>query len=273
MKKIKAETIIERLSVEIDKCLKNVDSNTVSAIERAVDAESSNLSKWAGEKILENAKLASLTDSYACQDTGLAIVFAKVGENVCVSGLTNAINTAVREGYKTARKSVCDPITRANTKDNTPAIIHYDIVSGDSLDITFLAKGAGSENVTRLYMLVPADGTDGIIDSVIDCVNTLGANACPPLTVGVGIGGSSEKACLNAKLALVREGANPRADLSELENTLLQKVNSTSIGMGGFGGDITALSVRVECSPTHIGMLPVCVCLNCHSVRHAHLVL
>lgn len=270
MRKIDSEQIISALESLIDKCLKNVDLGAINAIVRAKGDESNPLAAWAADKIIENAKIASSTDSYACQDTGQAVIFAEVGEDVEVHNLTAAINEGVRRGYKEARKSVADPLTRLNTKDNTPAVIHYNITPGDAFTLTYLAKGAGSENASRLYMLVPADGVDGIIAAVTDCVKRHGFNACPPLFIGVGIGGTMEKACELSKLALTREvgTSNARADVAELEGKIAASVNECNIGIGAYGGKHTALNVSVEVAPTHIGMLPVAVCLNCHSVRH-----
>lgn len=270
MRIIESQTIISALSSLIDNCLKNVDAGAIDAIKRAKCEEDNPLAAWAADKIIQNAEIASGSDSYACQDTGQAVVFAEVGEDVAVHGLTDAINEGVRCGYNEARKSVADPLTRLNTKDNTPAVIHYDIVPGDKLILTYLAKGAGSENASRLYMLVPADGEDGIITAVTDCVKRHGFNACPPLFIGVGIGGTMEKAATLAKVALMREvnAKHPRKDVAELESKIAASVNACNIGIGAYGGKHTALNVAVEVAPTHIGMLPVAVCLNCHSVRH-----
>ena len=196
--------------------------------------------------------------------------FVRIGDEVLCPGLADAINLAVKEAYKTARKSVADPLTRKNTGDNTPAVIEYFFTRGQELEITFLAKGAGSENMSRLYMLTPADGEDGIISSVVDAVKRGGKNACPPLVVGVGIGGVTETACMLSKRALLRPVGqhSDRADVAELEKKILSEINALGIGVGALGGDLTALAVNIETAPTHIGMLPVAVNLQCHSLRH-----
>ena len=199
------------------------------------------------------------------------MLFVELGQDLHVVGsLTDAINKGVELGYKDARKSVADPLTRLNTGTNTPAIIHYDVVSGDKLTITYLAKGAGSENMSKLFMLTPSKGEQGIIDCVVQTVVDAGANPCPPIIIGVGIGGTMEKCAVLSKKALTRKtgtlSENPL--VAQLEQKILQKVNETGIGAQGFGGDITALAVAVETAPTHIGMLPVAVNIQCHSVRH-----
>ena len=181
----------------------------------------------------------------------------------------------MREAYAGARKSVADPVTRLNTKDNTPAIIELELVSGDALEITFLAKGAGSENMSKLYMLTPADGNAGIVRSVVDAVERGGRNACPPLVVGVGIGGVTETSCALSKRALLRPIGvhNAREDVAALETEILEKVNALGIGVAALGGRTTALAVNIEVAPSHIGMLPVAVNLQCHSLRHGSIVL
>lgn len=252
----------------ISDCLVKPDEAVTRALENVnTDSEAERV---AASLIAENNRIASRNRLYACQDTGQAVLMVTLGDEVCCPGLFDALNGAVREAYATARKSVADPITRINTKDNTPAIIETELVSGDTLTITFLAKGAGSENMSRLYMLTPADGEDGIINAVMNAVELGGRNACPPLVVGVGIGGVTETACTLSKRALLRKVGqnNIRADIARLEKILLEKVNATGIGVGALGGRLTALAVNIEAAPTHIGMLPVAVNLSCHSLRH-----
>ncbi|MDE6401642.1 MAG: fumarate hydratase, partial [Clostridiales bacterium] len=233
--------------------------NTENALESA-----------AAKLIAENTRIAEANRLYCCQDTGQAVFFVRLGDEVCCKGLIAALNDAVRDAYSTARKSVADPITRTNTRDNSPAIVETEIVSGDGLEITFLAKGAGSENMSRLYMLTPADGADGIVRSVVDAVERGGRNACPPLVVGVGIGGVTETACSLSKRALLRPLGthSDRRDVAALEAEILEKVNALGIGVAALGGALTALAVNIEVAPTHIGMLPVAVNLQCHSLRH-----
>ena len=232
-----------------------------------------------GKKILsqleENMDIAENEQIPICQDTGMAVVFIKVGQEVHITGgsLENAINQGVREGYTEGylRKSVVkDPLIRENTKDNTPAIIHYEIVPGDKVEITVAPKGFGSENMSRVCMLKPADGIEGVKKAVIETVKLAGPNACPPVVVGVGIGGTFEKCALLAKKALTREinSENGIEYVAELEKELLVEINNLNIGPGGLGGKITALGVNIETYPTHIAGLPVAVNMCCHVNRH-----
>lgn len=276
MRVLNTEEIIEPLAEAIENALMNVESATVEKLKEAAEKESGERAKWAIERLIENSEVARNTRSFACQDTGLAVVFAEVGQRLKLEGklLSDAINEGVRRGYKTARKSVACPLSRVNTKDNTPAVIHTQIVEGDKLSLYYLAKGAGSENTSRLYMLTPSKGREGIIASVVDAVKQAGANPCPPIILGVGIGGTMEKAALLSKKALLREcgRASDDKEAAALEKDILSAVNALKIGAQGFGGDTTALSAAVEIFPTHIGMLPVAVNIQCHSSRHAHLV-
>lgn len=232
-----------------------------------------------GKKILsqleENMEIAEREQIPICQDTGMAVVFIKIGQEVHITGgsLEDAINQGVREGYTEGylRKSVVkDPLIRENTKDNTPAIIHYEIVQGDKVEITVAPKGFGSENMSRVCMLKPADGIDGVKNAVIDTVKLAGPNACPPVVVGVGIGGTFEKCALLAKKALTRDiNSESRIEyVAELEKELLDEINNLNIGPGGLGGKITALGVNIETYPTHIAGLPVAINMCCHVNRH-----
>ncbi len=271
MKELNSSEISARLGELIKDALINVEPSAQKLIRDAAKKESSHMCRWALEQINENNSVASATRSYACQDCGQAVIFAEVGQDLHIKGnLTKAINDGVALGYQDARKSVADPLTRLNTKTNTPAVIHYDIVDGDKLRITYLAKGAGSENMSKLFMLTPSKGENGIIDCVVQTVLEAGANPCPPIVIGVGIGGTMEKCAILSKKALTRETGKQSDDplCAELERKILERVNTTGIGAQGFGGDITALGVAVECAPTHIGMLPVAVNIQCHSVRH-----
>lgn len=232
-----------------------------------------------GKKILsqleENMEIAEREQIPICQDTGMAVVFIKVGQEVHITGgnLEDAINQGVREGYTEGylRKSVVkDPLIRENTKDNTPAIIHYEITPGDKVEITVAPKGFGSENMSRVCMLKPADGIEGVKNAVIETVKLAGPNACPPVVVGVGIGGTFEKCALLAKKALTRD-INSESSIeyvAELENELLDEINNLNIGPGGLGGKITALGVNIETYPTHIAGLPVAINMCCHVNRH-----
>ena len=232
-----------------------------------------------GKKILsqleENMEIAEREQIPICQDTGMAVVFIKIGQEVHITGgsLEDAINQGVREGYTEGylRKSVVkDPLIRENTKDNTPAIIHYEIIPGDKVEITVAPKGFGSENMSRIFMLKPADGIEGVKNAVIETVKLAGPNACPPVVVGVGIGGTFEKCALLAKKALTRD-INSESSIeyvAELENELLDEINNLNIGPGGLGGKITALGVNIETYPTHIAGLPVAINMCCHVNRH-----
>lgn len=237
-----------------------------------------------GRKLLgqlqENLEIAASERIPICQDTGMAVVFVKLGQDVHIEGgsLTDAINSGVRDGYTEGylRKSVVkDPIERENTGDNTPAVVHYEIVEGDKLDITFAPKGFGSENMSRVFMLKPADGIEGVKSAILTAVRDAGPNACPPMVVGVGIGGTFEKCALMAKHALTRDlnEKTPEGYVRELEKEMLEKINALGIGPGGFGGTVTAFAVNIETYPTHIAGLPVAVNICCHANRHVHRIL
>ena len=234
-----------------------------------------------GKKILcqlqENLDIAGKEMIQICQERGMAVIFVKVGQEVHINGglLTDAINEGVRQGYVDGylRKSVvADPIYRENTKDNTPAVIHYEIVDGDKIDITVAPKGFGSENMSRIFMLKPADGIEGVKEAILTAVKDAGPNACPPMVVGVGIGGTFEKCALLAKKALTRN-ITKRSSVKyvrELEEEMLDKINVLGIGPGGLGGTTTAYAVNIETYPTHIAGLPVAINICCHVNRHAH---
>ena len=246
-------------------------------IEEARDRETEPLARQALGDIAKNAELAAEKSMPICQDCGLAVVFAEVGQEVIVTGggFADAINEGVRRAYKDGylRKSVVvDPLfNRKNSGDNTPAVIHWNIVSGHNLSITVSPKGMGSENMSRIYMLKPADGAEGVINSAVDAVRQAGPNPCPPIVVGIGIGGNFETVALAAKRALVREEGqrNHNPEYAELEQVILKRVNELGIGPGGYGGLTTALDVRIEVLPTHIAGMPMAVNICCHALRHA----
>ena len=240
----------------------------------AVDSEESPLGKQVLNQLNENLSIAASDMIPICQDTGMAVIFINVGQEVHFTGgdITDAINEGVREGYVEGylRKSVVSPTERINTKDNTPAIIHYDIVVGDKVKITVAPKGFGSENMSRVFMLKPADGIEGVKDAVLTAVKDAGPNACPPMVVGVGIGGTFEKCAILAKKALTRP-VGEHSDIpyvKDMEEELLGKINQLGIGPGGFGGTTTALAVNINTYPTHIAGLPVAVNICCHVNRH-----
>lgn len=273
MRTLDADSIIIPLSQKIKHALCHVDERVVDSLRRAAKTETSPLCAWALGQIVENDEIAARDGSYACQDCGQAVLFVRVGQETHIRGdLTAALNAAVEKGYKTARKSVADPLTRLNTHTNTPAIIHYDIVAGDEFTVQYLAKGAGSENMSRTYMLTPSKGEQGIIDAAVDCVTRAGSSPCPPIILGVGVGGTMEVCAYLSKWALVC-GEPTRDDERALQQKILAAVNATGIGAQGFGGDVTALAVHVKTAPTHIGMLPVGITVQCHSDRKCSLTL
>lgn len=253
-------------------------NDVVLALEEMRGREQSPLGKDVLDQIIENAGIALKENAPMCQDTGIAVFFVEVGRNAVIDGdMEDAINQGVRQGYKEGylRKSVCHPLTRKNTSDNTPAIIHTRIVEGERLKITLAPKGAGSENMSRLAMLKPSQGLPAIKDFVINTVKEAGGNPCPPIILGIGIGGNFEKSALLAKEALLRElGApNPDKDLDDLEKELLEKINNLGIGPMGFGGRTTALAVHIKTAPCHIASLPVAVNIQCHAARHKEAVI
>lgn len=252
------------LSKDMDEAMKN-----------AVDTEKSELGRKILNQLQDNLKIADEEMIPICQDTGMAVLFLEVGQDVHFEGMAieDAVNEGVRRGYTEGflRKSVVkDPLIRENTKDNTPAVIHYSIVPGDKVKITMAPKGFGSENMSRVFMLKPADGMEGVKNAILTAVKDAGPNACPPMVVGVGIGGTFEKCALLAKKALTRP-VNEHSDIpyvKELENEMLEKINKLGIGPGGLGGTTTALAVNINTYPTHIAGLPVAINICCHVNRH-----
>ena len=251
-----------------------------NVFENAVKKEESALGKQVLGQLEENLKVAGEDMIPICQDTGMAVVFINVGQDVHLTGgdITDAINEGVRRGYVDGylRKSVVkDPIYRENTKDNTPAVIHFNIVPGDKVDITVAPKGFGSENMSRVFMLKPADGIEGVKEAILTAVKDAGPNACPPMVVGVGIGGTFEKCAYLAKKALTRDlnEESPVEYVRDLEKEMLEKINKLGIGPGGLGGTQTALAINIETYPTHIAGLPVEVNICCHVNRHSHRVI
>ena len=281
MKDIDCRLITETVSSLFKEACFNLPSDVLSALEHARENEISPAARGVLETIIENATIASTDGIPLCQDTGVAVVFLEIGQDVHVTGgnLYSAVQDGVRRAYDKGylRKSlVGSPFSsRINTGDNTPAIIHTDIVPGDKLAITAMPKGGGAENMSRLAMLLPADGRSGVIDFVVRTVDESGGNPCPPLIIGVGIGGTAEYSLLLAKKALLRTTGdlNPDRENAELEKEILDKVNSLGIGPMGFGGLTTALAVHVETHPAHIASLPVAVNLQCHSARQKKAVL
>ncbi len=272
---IDVSLITERICEMCIKANHVLSDDMKEALQEAAVSEQSALGKKILHQLLDNLTIAQEERIPICQDTGMAIVFLEIGQDVHFEGgsLEEAVQEGVREGYAKGylRKSVVnDPILRENTKDNTPAVIHYSIVPGENVKITFAPKGFGSENMSRIFMLKPSDGIEGIKEAILTAVSNAGPNACPPLVVGVGIGGDFEKAALMAKQALTRQ-TGAHSDLPHihaLEQELLQKINALSIGPGGLGGSNTALAVHIDTYPTHIAGLPVAVNICCHVNRH-----
>ena len=280
MREISCNAIISSIKEMCIQATHYLSDDMKSALYKGVEKEESPLGRQILEQLCENLKIAGEDMIPICQDTGMAVVFVEIGQEVHITdgGLEDAINEGVRQGYVEGylRKSVVsDPIERVNTQDNTPAIIHYSIVSGDQVKITVAPKGFGSENMSRVFMLKPAEGLEGVKNAILTAVKDAGPNACPPLVVGVGIGGTFEKCALMAKKALTRE-VGKHSDIPyvrKLEEEMLEKINCLGIGPGGLGGTVTALAVNVNTYPTHIAGLPVAVNICCHVNRHTVCVL
>ena len=275
MREIQTSKIIDRVAQMCLEANFDLGEDVLQALKAATQKERSPVAKSVLGQIIENAGIASAERVPMCQDCGVAVFFVEVGQDVHIVGgdINDAINEGVRRGYKEGylRKSiVASPLNRVNTRDNTPAVIHIRITPGDRLKITFAPKGAGSENMSALKMLKPSDGVDGIKKFVLLCVEEAGPNPCPPIVVGIGIGGTFEKAAIMAKESLLRPIGqhSPDADVAALEDKLLAEVNDLGIGPAGFGGLTTALAVNIETYPCHIGSLPVAVNINCHAARH-----
>lgn len=280
MREINVATITQNIKEMCIEANHFLTDDMKKVLNQAVDSEKSPLGKQVLCQLKENLQFAGDDMIPICQDTGMAVVFINVGQEVHLTGgdITDAINEGVRQGYVEGylRKSVVkDPIYRENTKDNTPAVIHFNIVPGDKVDITVAPKGFGSENMSRVFMLKPADGIEGVKDAILTAVRDAGPNACPPMVVGVGIGGTFEKCACMAKKALTRN-LDEESDVPyvrELEKEMLEKINKLGIGPGGLGGTNTALAVNIETYPTHIAGLPVAINICCHVNRHSHRVL
>ena len=280
MREINVATITQNIKEMCIEANHFLTDDMKKVFNQAVDSEESPLGKQVLCQLKENLQIAGDDMIPICQDTGMAVVFINVGQEVHLTGgdITDAINEGVRQGYVEGylRKSVVkDPIYRENTKDNTPAVIHFNIVPGDKVDITVAPKGFGSENMSRVFMLKPADGIEGVKDAILTAVRDAGPNACPPMVVGVGIGGTFEKCAWMAKKALTRN-LDEESDVPyvrELEKEMLEKINKLGIAPGGLGGTNTALAVNIETYPTHIAGLPVAVNICCHVNRHSHRVL
>lgn len=281
MREIEFDTVVKAVRDLVVHSGTNLPKDAYDALKKAYEEEKSPVSKEVLAQLLENADIAENEQRPLCQDTGLAVYFVNVGEDVKVKGgtLKEAINKGTEQGYQEGylRASTCHPFTRANLKDsvgyNLPAIIHFDLVQGDKIEIEYAAKGGGSENVSRARVFPPAAGKEGVIEYVKEVISDAGPNPCPPLTVGIGIGGSFEKAAISSKHALYRNigSTNQDPEMAELEEQIKDELNKLGIGAMGMGGTQTVLAVHIEANPCHIASLPVSVNVQCHSSRHAHI--
>lgn len=277
MRTITTDTIIQNIKEMCIEANYSLTSDVKDKLYQAAEEENSPLGRQILSQLKENLQIAKDDEIPICQDTGMAVVFLRIGQDVHIEGqnLEDAVNEGIRQGYIEGylRKSVVsDPFLRENTKDNTPGVIHYEIVAGENIEITVAPKGFGSENMSRVCMLKPADGIEGVKNAVIETVKIAGPNACPPVVVGVGVGGTFEKCAILAKKALTRDlnTHNKISYVADLEKELLEKINELEIGPGGLGGKMTALGVNVEVYPTHIAGLPVAINMCCHVNRHVH---
>lgn len=275
-------SVNEIIPVVKDLCMNanyDLGDDVLKAFDRGIEKDESPVAKEVLKELKENAEISKNERVALCQDTGLAVLFVDIGQDVHITGgdLREALNEGVRQGYADGylRKSACHPFTRKNTGDNTPAVIHFNIVPGEKIKITMAPKGGGSENMSRVTMLTPAMGKDGVKDFVINRLKEAGANPCPPTVIGVGIGGTFERSAFLAKRALTRELGQRNSDpeLAELEKEILEGINKHGIGPMGYGGNTTSLDVFVEMEPCHIASLPLAVNVNCHSARHKEAVI
>lgn len=279
MKTINTKTITSAIKqLCLNTCI-NMDKQTKLALKDAYATEKNKATKFALDIMIKNADIAEKSQSPLCQDTGVVVVFVEIGQNIKIEGgyIEDAINEGVRQAYTEGyfRKSIVSPLTRKNTLDNTPAVIHYSIIQGDNLTLWLMPKGFGSENMSRLFMLSPSDGLEGVKKAITKTVAESDSNPCPPVVLGIGIGGTMEKAAVMSKKALLRDinSTNKDCFLDNLEKELLQEINKLNIGAQGLGGAVTALGVFIESYPTHIAGLPVAITMQCHAVRHNKIVL
>ncbi len=279
MKIIKLDQISNVVIDLITHAASNLSEDVVKSLTNSLDIEISESGKSVLNKIIKNAEIAKSEDRPLCQDTGLAVFFVEIGSDVVIEGgtITEGINAGTRKGYEKGylRKSTCDPLTRKNMGDNTPAIIHYEFTAGDKLKISYAAKGGGSENMSRIKMMKPSDGIQGIIDFAVETMEIAGPNPCPPNIIGIGIGGNFERSAIIAKKALFRNigTINPDKELAQIEQTIYNKINNIGTGPMGFGGVCTALAVHIIKEPCHIASMPVAINIECHSHRHGSVVL
>ncbi|MCD6561076.1 MAG: fumarate hydratase [Deltaproteobacteria bacterium] len=278
MRQISTRTIIDRIKDSAMRLNFELKEDVLSSLKDALDNEESQVGKEILNQLIENAGIARHDMIPICQDTGLAIIIAEMGQEVCIVGgdLRSAFEEGIRQGYKEGylRNSVCHPFTRENTGDNTPIIVHFDMVPGDRLKLWFAAKGGGSENMSRLFMLPPSAGWVGVKEKIVQTVEEAGPNPCPPTIIGVGIGGSFEQSALLAQKALFRPlgTLNPDSELVKMEDEVLEEINKTGIGPQGLGGRITSLAVHILMMPCHISSLPLAIDIQCHASRYTEII-
>jgi len=279
MRKISTKKIIEAIKVSSIQANYELGEDMVQALKDSLNNEESPVGKEVLTQLIENARIAREERIPICQDTGLAVIFVELGQDVCIVGgdFRSALEEGIRQGYEEGflRKSICHPFTRKNTGDNTPIVVHIDVVPGDRLTIWVVPKGGGSENMSRLFMLQPSEGWAGVRDRVVQTVVEAGPNPCPPTIVGVGIGGNFEQSALLAKKALLRPlgTSNPDPEQSQMEDELLEEINKSGVGPQGLGGRVTSFAVHVLMIPCHIASLPLAINLQCHASRHVEVVL
>lgn len=277
MREIDTNIITTSLISMIENISIHLSDDALDMLKCARGSESNDGSQFVLDSLLKNADIANIKNVPICQDTGMCVVFLEVGDQVILKGkyIGDAVNDGVRIAYKTLRKSVLNPITRINTNDNTPAVIHYNIVKGDQIKLSVMLKGFGSENMSSLIMLPPSKGTEGVINAIVNVASVAQDKPCPPIILGVGLGGTAEKAMLMSKQALLLDirSKNPIAYLNNIEKECIKRINALKIGAGGMGGDTTCLGVKIIEYPTHIASIPVGITVQCHCSRHSEIII
>lgn len=277
MREIGTNIITTSLISMIENISVHLSDDALDMLKCARENESNNGSQFVLDSLLKNADIANVKNVPICQDTGMCVVFLEIGDQVILKGqyIGDAVNDGVRIAYKTLRKSVLNPITRINTNDNTPAVIHYDIVKGDQIKLSVMLKGFGSENMSSLIMLPPSKGTEGVINAIVNVASVAQDKPCPPIILGVGLGGTAEKAMLMSKQALLHDirSENPITYLNDIEKECVKRINALKIGAGGMGGDTTCLGVKIIEYPTHIASIPVGITVQCHCSRHSEIII
>lgn len=277
MREIDTNIITTSLISMIANISVHLSDDALEMLKYARESESDDGSQFVLDSLLKNADIANVKNVPICQDTGMCVIFLEVGDQVILKGkyIGDAVNDGVRIAYKTLRKSVLNPITRINTNDNTPAVIHYNIVKGDQIKLSVMLKGFGSENMSSLIMLPPSKGTEGVINAIVNVASVAQDKPCPPIILGVGLGGTAEKAMLMSKQALLLDirSENPIAYLNDIEKECVKRINALKIGAGGMGGDTTCLGVKIIEYPTHIASIPVGITVQCHCSRHSEIII